>query len=663
MVVPSRRGEPARSLALSTPLRRRGRASLCTARATGLRRSRRAPARRPGGDARWRAPPPRRRRRPRNHGRRGAAALPTPAARRDRSREDPGRGPRRRRRPRAARARRAAAAGRRRDRRRDLRELDPPRPRSPGHARRAPPGGAPRRSRADRRARPARRSGARPHPRAGAGLAAAARAVRAAGAPHRPARRGDHGRGAPRRLAGRARRRSGPAGLPAEAVRIAAWRSARELRALVDEIARVDWRDPAWWAVIGGAAAIEGLGRAPRADGYVVSGGEPAADTFMGWPAPPVASLAEAIADAISDGHAAAAALRALDGTLPDQPLARVLRDRKDGPRAVAADPADVVFVVGTARLPARLSGVPDDDDALAATLARLARAPAPDRADPLTARGPTAPIAIVLGDHAPATARHLHRRAWTDAGGPWLGVGRAGPLALASTCHVIVDGYGHALIASRIAARRDDAARRRRLAATAAAIVGDAACPGAAAAGQRHAARRGLASPRVGAALRGHGARAGLPAPRRGRRGWRDDVPGVPGPGRARRQGRPAALASPGRPRAALGALRRRRARAAGQLRRARRRGDRARGRRPRPGQPPARRHLRGAGAARPQAPPHRRRAQPWLHAPVEVLAGRSALSVLRVQAADAAAPPGAGRRCRRPARCCAATTRGPPA
>jgi hypothetical protein len=35
---------------------------------------------------------------------------------------------------------------------------------------------------------------------------------------------------------------------------------------------------------------------------------------------------------------------------------------------------------------------------------------------------------------------------------GPWLGVGRSGGLATVSTCHLVVDGYGHARITARIA-------------------------------------------------------------------------------------------------------------------------------------------------------------------------------------------------------------------
>ena len=60
--------------------------------------------------------------------------------------------------------------------------------------------------------------------------------------------------------------------------------------------------------------------------------------------------------------------------------------------------------------------------------------------------------MCVALGDEPIETARHGHRRAWTERGGPWLGLGRAGGVAVVSTCHLIVDGYGHALITARIA-------------------------------------------------------------------------------------------------------------------------------------------------------------------------------------------------------------------
>ncbi|MCB9559193.1 MAG: hypothetical protein H6708_02150 [Kofleriaceae bacterium] len=267
---------------------------------------------------------------------------------------------------------------------------------------------------------------------------------------------------------------------------IGPWRRARELRALVDEVAAVDWRDPAWWALIGGTAAVEGLAARDRAAAaYLVSDGQPAADTFMGWPAPAPATLADAIAEAIVTARAARDAVGELDGTLPDQPLSRApLRGAASGAtRLIAAAPDRVVFVVGGRRVATALSGEPDDDLWLARALARAAGgdggvdATAPRGGDD----GPPAAIAAVVGDHDPAWARHLHRRAWFAGGGPWLGLGRAGALALASTCHLVIDGYGHALIAARLAAATTAPAalaRRHRLAAAAAAVVGDAPVP-----------------------------------------------------------------------------------------------------------------------------------------------------------------------------------------
>jgi hypothetical protein len=70
--------------------------------------------------------------------------------------------------------------------------------------------------------------------------------------------------------------------------------------------------------------------------------------------------------------------------------------------------------------------------------------------------RGPPPFVCVALGDEPVETARHGHRRAWTERGGPWLGLGRAGELAVVSTCHLVVDGYGHARIAARIAERAD---------------------------------------------------------------------------------------------------------------------------------------------------------------------------------------------------------------
>src|SRR5262249_37976039 len=149
------------------------------------------------------------------------------------------------------------------------------------------------------------------------------------------------------------------------------------------------------------------------------------------------------IADAIVDARAAARALADLDGTLPDQPLAVTVRTRRGAAVLEPTDPWQVRFAIGGRVATARVSGGPDE----LASLARRLAGPFVDQ------RGPAA-IAAVIGDHDPSIARHLHRRTWAQASGPWLGVGRAGGLAVASTCHLAVDGYGHALIASRVAAR-----------------------------------------------------------------------------------------------------------------------------------------------------------------------------------------------------------------
>jgi hypothetical protein len=57
----------------------------------------------------------------------------------------------------------------------------------------------------------------------------------------------------------------------------------------------------------------------------------------------------------------------------------------------------------------------------------------------------------VTLGDEAAPMARHGHRRAWTERSGPWLGLSRTNGMAIASTCHLAVDGFGHARLAARI--------------------------------------------------------------------------------------------------------------------------------------------------------------------------------------------------------------------
>lgn len=239
------------------------------------------------------------------------------------------------------------------------------------------------------------------------------------------------------------------------------------LRALVDEVAAVNWWDPAWWAVIGGATVVETVFGWRGADvPYLISDAEPATDTFIGWRAPAPRSLAAAIADAIADAAAAMRALDELDGTLPGQPLRVAVRAGDGAAATTPADPAAVRFSIGGRRRTLRLTA---DLAAAARALAHLE-----EDTDPTPAA-----IAAVVGDHDPSIARHLHRRTWRRDGGPWLGLGRAGSLAIASTSHLVVDGHGHTLIASRLAAARErDAALRAQLTRAAAEIVGDAPVP-----------------------------------------------------------------------------------------------------------------------------------------------------------------------------------------
>ena len=222
-----------------------------------------------------------------------------------------------------------------------------------------------------------------------------------------------------------------------------AW--ARRAATLHGELAAIAEVDPRWWLLAGGAAVAEAS--SPRA-AYVGSDAEPGADTFIGHAAPPPRDPA---ADAITRARAARTALRELDGTLPDQPLAVTLhRGRETVLQPSALDAA--AFAVGGRVLVASL-----DDPALPARLAALVAgatgddAAASDAAGATDSDGPVPFVCVSLGEEPLDTARHGHRRAWRDGCGPWLGLGRAGGLATCSTCHLVIDGYGHTRITARI--------------------------------------------------------------------------------------------------------------------------------------------------------------------------------------------------------------------
>ena len=194
--------------------------------------------------------------------------------------------------------------------------------------------------------------------------------------------------------------------------------------------------DPRWWLLAGGAAAAEPWRPRP---GYVVSDAEPGADTFIGYRAP---VMIDPLHDAIDRARAARAAIRELDGSLPDQPLAVTIARADLGGARILPSALDVAaFAIGPYCMIADL-----DDPTLLAQLAAAARGVAPP-----AWHGATPFVCVSLGDEAIEVARHAHRRAWRDGRGPWLGLGRTGELATVSTCHLVVDGYGHACLAGRI--------------------------------------------------------------------------------------------------------------------------------------------------------------------------------------------------------------------
>jgi hypothetical protein len=186
--------------------------------------------------------------------------------------------------------------------------------------------------------------------------------------------------------------------------------------------------DPRWWLLAGSAAIAEPFA---GEEAYVRSDAEPATDTFIGYRA---AVPADPYADAIARARAARAALRELDGTLPEQPLC-VTVDRRQTSALVPSALDIAAFAIGTRVLLGRL-----DDPQLADRLRR---------GETFTG---TPFVCVSIGDDPLHVARHAHRRAWTERGGPWLGLGRSGELATVSTCHFVVDGYGHARITGRIA-------------------------------------------------------------------------------------------------------------------------------------------------------------------------------------------------------------------
>jgi len=211
---------------------------------------------------------------------------------------------------------------------------------------------------------------------------------------------------------------------------------ARRTAELHGELAAIASDDPRFWLLAGGAAVTEPWRARP---GYVVSDAEPSADTFIGYRVAPAPGL-DPVRDAIERACAARTALRELDGTLPDQPLAVTLA-RDDRTITVPSKLEVAAFAIGAACVVAAL-----DDPTLPHQLAAALRGHVPT-----PWHGPTPFVCVSIGDDPIETTRHGHRRAWRSGRGPWLGLGRTGELATVSTCHLVIDGYGHACLAGRI--------------------------------------------------------------------------------------------------------------------------------------------------------------------------------------------------------------------
>lgn len=243
-------------------------------------------------------------------------------------------------------------------------------------------------------------------------------------------------------------------------------RSAPRLWQLYDQLAEIaDPRDPRGWILTSLAALGDSLPARPIP--YLISDATPRQDTFMAREAPPPVDRASAIVEAVLSAYAARRALRALDGELPEQPLATTL-DRRGPARTVPSELRHAAFVldgqVWIAELgpDAEADRVAEGQQLLALVLA-LAH---PTAAPALLRPGAAAHVPFVtvcLDEEEPAYLRHTHRQSWSGERGPWLGLGRAGDLRALSTSHFVVDGYGHAWLVATLATLEAELAHRHR--------------------------------------------------------------------------------------------------------------------------------------------------------------------------------------------------------
>ncbi len=247
------------------------------------------------------------------------------------------------------------------------------------------------------------------------------------------------------------------------------WHNAAELRDILSELIDIDWTDPGWWALVGGGSALDSYARAralvrrkPRP--AALPGGGASRDAWVCRDRAVAPTTAERIARAVAMARAAINAIAELDGQLPDQPLRCHVVATKAGHRRVfhASSRRRVVFVLPSERFIASVLPDPRSDVELARQLARalaMQHQPPLNRLTRLAAtpaEATPAGVAVSLCDEHINTGRHVHRRAWSRRGGPWLGVGWAGSHELVSASRGIVATHGHLRIATTLFRQAD---------------------------------------------------------------------------------------------------------------------------------------------------------------------------------------------------------------
>ncbi|MGI9628185.1 MAG: hypothetical protein ACR2QM_15235 [Longimicrobiales bacterium] len=247
-------------------------------------------------------------------------------------------------------------------------------------------------------------------------------------------------------------------------------RNARSLKAQIDAVVDADWSHPAWWLLAWLTGLLERFGSPHRPEDQVRhhgANGGPDSDTFMARPREEVGdtehgSLAEWGARKACAGLSA---LGELETHLPDQPLRVALRwDRgwlEVFPLPLEAR-ANVVFTIRGSHFLA--GGQSMNQERLAEGLKTLLQGrPPPDGFRTLPDEDVVpASLVVSLDVHHHETARHAHRMTWNALGGPWLGIVRTPELDLVTTCHLVVDGLGHALLTDHILDRPSGGATRQ---------------------------------------------------------------------------------------------------------------------------------------------------------------------------------------------------------